>query len=129
MPIITPVHPDLDAFRESTVRPFPELVTDLATLLGRKLTAYVGGAKDVRAVDRWIEGRAPYKDAEERLRFAYRIARLLSGQDHTHIAQAWLTGLNPELGDRVPIRLIRYGDLETVGPEIVSAARSFAAGG
>jgi len=41
--------------------------------------------------------------------------------------QAWLTGINPELGDRAPIRLIR-GDLEAVGPEIIGAARAFAAG-
>ena len=34
-----------------------------------------------------------------------------------------------ELGDRVPIRLIRDGDLEAIGPEIVGAARAFAAGG
>jgi hypothetical protein len=111
------------------VRPLREIVNDLAGLIGRKLTAYVGGVKDVRAVDRWIEGRAPYKDAEERLRFAYRIAHLLGSRDHPHIIQAWLTGLNPELGDRVPLRLIRDGDLETVGPEIVGAARAFAAGG
>jgi hypothetical protein len=129
MPLITPARPDLKAFRESTVRPFREIVADLVPLLGRKLTAYIGGAKDVRAVDRWIEGRVPYKDAEERLRFAYRIARLLGSQDHPHVVQAWLTGLNPELGDRVPIRLIRDGDLEAVGPEIIGAARAFAAGG
>ena len=129
MALVTPARPDLEAFRESTVRPFREIVIELVGLLGRKLTAYVGGAKDVRAVDRWIEGRVPYKDAEERLRFAYRIAHLLVGRDHPHIVQAWLTGLNPELGDRVPIRLIRDGDLETVGPEVVGAARAFAAGG
>ena len=111
------------------MRSFREIVIDLAGLLGRKLTAYIGGAKDIRAVDRWIEGRAPYKDAEERLRFAYRIAHLLGSRDHPHIVQAWLTGLNPELGDRVPIRLIRDSDLEAVGPEIIGAARAFAAGG
>jgi len=29
----------------------------------------------------------------------------------------WFTGLNPELGDRVPARLLREKDVETVGPE------------
>lgn len=129
MSLVTPARPDLLAYRESTVLPFGELVTELVALLGRKLTAYVAGAKDVRAVDRWIEGRAPYKDVEERLRFAYRIARMLAGNDHPHVVQAWLTGLNPELNDRVPIRLIREGDLEVVGPRIIGAARAFAAGG
>jgi hypothetical protein len=41
----------------------------------------------------------------------------------------WFTGLNPELGDRVPARLLREGDVETVGPEIVGAARAFLGGG
>jgi hypothetical protein len=129
MEIITPARPDLEAFRQSTVRPFPQIAADLTALLGRKLTAYLGRARDVRAVDRWIEGGTPYNDAEERLRFAYRIAHLLGSRDHPHVIQAWLTGLNPELGDRVPIRLIRDGDLEVVGPDIIGAARAFAAGG
>ncbi len=129
MSLITPARPDLVAYRESTVRPFAELVADLVAVVGRKLTAYIAGAKDVRAVDRWVEGRAPYKDVEERLRFAYRITRLLGGSDHPHVVQAWLTGLNPELEDRVPIRLLREGDLEVVGPQIIGAARAFAAGG
>jgi hypothetical protein len=129
MALTTPERPDLKAFRESTLRPFREIVADLVSLLGRKLTAYIGGAKDVRAVDRWIEGREAYRDADERVRFAYRIALMLASQDHPHVVQAWLTGLNPELGDRIPIRLIRDGDLEAVGPEIIGAARAFAAGG
>lgn len=126
---VAPARPDLEAFRDSTQRPFSEIVGAVAARIGRKLTAYIGGATDSRAVQRWIEGRAPYKDAEERLRFAYRIAHLLGSRDHPHIVQAWLTGLNPELGDRVPIRLIRDGNLEAVGPEIVGAARTFAAAG
>jgi len=43
--------------------------------------------------------------------------------------QAWLTGLNPELDDRVPLRLLREGDLEKVGPELLGAVRAFVAGG
>jgi hypothetical protein len=43
--------------------------------------------------------------------------------------QAWFTGLNPELNDRVPIRLLREEDVETVGPEILGAVRAFLAGG
>ena len=54
---------------------------------------------------------------------------LLGSRDHPNVVQAWLTGLNPELGDRVPVRIIREGDLEVVGPEIIGAARAFAAGG
>jgi hypothetical protein len=129
MPLITPGRPDLEALRESTVRPLPQIVADMLPLLGRKLIAYVGGARDVRIVDRWIAGRTPPEDAAERLRFAYRIARTLASHDDPRVLQAWLTGLNPELGDRVPIRLIRDGNLEAVGSEIIGAARAFTAGG
>ena len=43
--------------------------------------------------------------------------------------QAWLTGVNPELGDRVPLRLLRENDIDAVAPAILSAARAFLAGG
>ena len=45
------------------------------------------------------------------------------------VIQSWLTGLNLELGDRVPLRLMRENDLETVAPEIMGAARAFLVGG
>jgi hypothetical protein len=45
------------------------------------------------------------------------------------VAQAWFQGLNPQLGDRSPARLLREGDLAEVGPEIVAAARAFVIGG
>lgn len=37
--------------------------------------------------------------------------------------------MNPELDDRVPLRLLREGDLEKVSPEILRAARKFVAEG
>ena len=37
-------------------------------------------------------------------------------------------GVNPELGDRVPLRVLRDGDLGIVAPEILGAARAFIAG-
>jgi hypothetical protein len=52
----------------------------------------------------------------------------LSRSKSSALVQAWFTGLNPELRDRVPVRLLREEDLETVGPEILGAARAFLAG-
>jgi hypothetical protein len=75
---------------------FPSLVSELVAILGKKSTAYVGKVKDVRAVDRWIDGGEPYNDAEERLRFAFQVARTLATHHDTRVVQAWLTGLNPE---------------------------------
>jgi hypothetical protein len=55
--------------------------------------------------------------------------RTLSDYDSPKIVQAWLTGVNPELGDRVPLRLLREGDLNVIGPEVMAASRAFIAGG
>jgi hypothetical protein len=129
MAVISPSRPDLAAHREATALPFSRLVEELAGVIGKKLSAYIAGLKDVRAIDRWIEGAAPYKSAEERLRFAFRVVKTLQNHDHASVVQAWLTGLNPELNDRIPIRLLREGDLETVGPQILGAVRAFVAGG
>ena len=123
------VRPELAAFRESMSLSFPELVERLTAAIGKKLTAYIGSVKDVRAIDRWIAGNDPYGDVEVRLRLAYRVVKMLSDYSESNrIVQAWLTGLNPELNDRVPLRLLREGDPEVVGPEVLAAARAFVAG-
>jgi hypothetical protein len=129
MGVLSASRPDLAAHREATTAPFPHLVRELTGIIGRKLTAYIARVKDVRALDRWIDGAEPYKEVELRLRFAFRVVKTLNNHDHASIVQAWLTGLNPELNDRPPIRLLRDGDLEKVGPEILGAARAFVAGG
>jgi hypothetical protein len=129
MSVVSPARPDLAAHREATTAPFANLVRALVSVIGKKLTAYIAGVKDVRALDRWMDGAAPYKAAEERLRFAFRVVKTLEQHEHPTVVQAWLTGLNPELNDRVPVRLLREGDLETVGPEILGAVRAFVAGG
>lgn len=121
--------PGLEAHREAISLPFPELVSRLTGYIGRKLSAYVAGVKDVRSVDGWMKGKAPYGDAEARVRLAFQVVRTLIDHDSPRIVQAWLTGVNPELGDRIPLRLMREGDLNVVGPEVMAAARAFIAGG
>jgi len=121
--------PGLEAHRLAITLPFPELVSELAKVIGRKLSAYVAGVKDVRTVDGWIKGNSSYGDSEDRLRLAFQVVRTLSEHDSPRIVQAWLAGVNPELGDRIPLRLLREGDLNVVGPEVMAAARAFIAGG
>jgi hypothetical protein len=129
MAVLTPPRPDLLAYREATTLAFPKLVEELTKIIGKKLTAYISSVKDARAVERWIAGSEPYKGVEERLRLAYRLAKMISDHEGSRVVQAWFTGLNPELNDRVPIRLLREEDVQTVGPEILGAARAFLAGG
>jgi hypothetical protein len=129
MPVLATARPDLAAHKESLSLEFPHLVSRLVSLIGRKLTAYVAGVKDVRTVDSWIAGTQPYGDVESRLRFAFQVVRMLSDHDSPRIVQAWLMGVNPELGDRVPVRLLREGELDTIAQEVLGAARAFIAGG
>jgi hypothetical protein len=125
MATVSVPRPDLDARREALRLPIAAIVEKLIGIIGRKLTAYVGGVRDVRAADRWMSGGELYGDAEKRLRFAFQLDRMLSEKEAPKVIQAWLMGLNPELGDRVPLRLMRENDLETVAPEIMGAARAF----
>ena len=120
--------PDLIAHREALRLPASKVVEKLVEIVGRKLTAHIGGVKDARAVDRWIAGSEIYGDAETRLRFAFQVTRTLSEHDSPAVIQAWLTGVNPELGDRVPLRLMRENEIDAVAPAILSAARAFLAG-
>jgi hypothetical protein len=62
---------------------------------------------------------------EQRLKFVFQRVRMLAEKEDPTEIQSSLTGLNPELGDRVPLRLMRENDLETVAPEIMGAARAF----
>ena len=86
--------PDLFAHREALRLPASKVVEKLVEIVGRKLTAYIGGVKDARAVDRWIAGGEIYGDAEsrsavrlsggarlERARFARRRAGLADGRE------------------------------------------------
>jgi hypothetical protein len=53
----------------------------------------------------------------------------LADADSPQIAQAWFQGLNPQLNDRSPARILREGELEEVGPAVIAAARAFLIGG
>jgi hypothetical protein len=121
--------PDLEAHRNSLLLPMPELLRTLISKIGKKLTTYVASVDDAETIESWMAGEPSPSDAEKRLRFTYQIVMTLTIEDSPAVAQAWLMGVNPELGDRVPIRLLREGKLDQVAPPIVGAARAFAAGG
>ncbi len=59
----------------------------------------------------WAKGTRTVQNAadEHRLRVAYEVAALLVKRDSPETAQAWFQGLNPELGDQSPARLLREG--------------------
>jgi hypothetical protein len=123
--------PDLAAYNEAVGMSPAELVTALRSLLGAKLVAYIGGVKETRAVRQWAEGSRKIANPSdvERLRVAYRAARVVNLKDNTQIVQAWFQGLNPFLDDVSPARVLRDGDVDADGPRVIAAARQYAAVG
>lgn len=126
----SPARPDL-AYTNATRLEAAVLVKELRDLLGAKLVAYLGGVKETRAVRQWAEGSRTVSGSDDlqRLRVAYQAARLLAERDDPGVVQAWFQGLNPVLGDRSPARVLRDGELDDVGPQVLAAARQFAAAG
>jgi hypothetical protein len=130
MAVADHARPDLVAHAHATRASFEDVTTELRELLGAKLVAYLGRVSETRAVHQWAEGeRLPSDEVQQRLRFALRVALPIATADSPAIAQAWFQGLNPQLDDRSPARLLRDGDLEEVGPAIVAAERAFLIGG
>lgn len=118
---------ELGVFNDSIRRDASELTDGLRSILGAPLVAYIGGVRETRAVREWAEGsRRPSAAVVERLRLAYRAARLLERRESRGVVQAWFQGLNPQLQDESPAKVIREGDPESMGATVLSAARNFA---
>lgn len=126
---MSPTTPGLRAYEISIRLDVAELVGQLRDLLGAQLVAYLGSVTETRAVRQWAEGtRKPPAEAIRRLRLAYQVAGLLIERDQPQVIQAWFQGMNPQLEDTAPARLIREGNPDEVGPRVLAAAREFAAG-
>lgn len=130
MTAITAPRGGLQAYQDSIRLPVPELVRDLRDILGAKLVAYLGSVKETRAVRQWVDGdRQPSAETIHRLRFAYHVAALLVDSDDRAVVQAWFQGMNPQLDDVAPARLLREGLLDDTGPAVLAAARAFTSAG
>jgi hypothetical protein len=127
---VTQPRPDLDAHRHAMRADIQAVAAEVRDVLGARLGAYVAGVGETRALHEWADGvRVPGAEAQRRLRLALQIATTIAARDGDATAQAWFQGLNPQLDDRSPARLIREGDLDDVGSQVVVAARAFVVGG
>jgi hypothetical protein len=128
---VSPIaRPDYGAHVRAVRSTFPEVVAGLRDVLGLKLCAYLGSVKETRAVNEWAEGvREPSDAVQQRLRLAFQVAQAIADVDGPEVARAWFQGLNPQLDDRSPARLLREGDIDEVGPEVIAAERAFLVGG
>jgi hypothetical protein len=127
---VTDSRPGFTAHTLAVRSTFPEVATSLRELLGPQLVAYLGSVRETRAVHQWADGtREPANAVQQRLRVALQVAAMLAEAESPRIAQAWMQGLNPQLDDRSPARLLRDGDIDEVGPAVIGAARAFLVGG
>jgi hypothetical protein len=115
-----------EAHRASVSHDLTDLTGFLAEQLGHKLTAYLAGGNDPKAVTAWARGtRRPRDGVRRRLRAAYQIFVLLQSGDADDAVRSWFIGMNPQLDDRTPADVLRDGDPR----EVLAAARAYLAGG
>ena len=130
MAAVTGARGGLKAHQDSIRLPDDVLVRELRDLLGAKLVAYLGSVKETRAVRQWADGeRKPSSEVMARLRHAYHVAALLAERDSRGVVQAWFQGMNPQLDDIPPARLLREGQIADSAQAVLAAARAFAAAG
>jgi hypothetical protein len=127
---VSAARPDYAAHQRAVRASFPEVASTLGEILGTKLCAYLGSVKETRAVHEWADGvREPSAGVQRRLRLALQVALAIADADGPEVTRAWFQGLNPQLDDRSPARLLREGDLEEIGPAVIAAERAFLVGG
>lgn len=103
-----------------------ELADFLQSHLGQKLTAYLAGIKDVKAVGQWARGRAePSAITRERLRAAYQVTALFSSIYGDRAAQAWFFGANSAFDDQAPAAVLRASETPEEIARVVPAGRAF----
>ena len=126
MAVSASARPDYAAHAQAVRAGLPDVVASLRSILGARLCAYLGSVKETRAVNEWADGmRVPGAETQRRLRLALQVAQTIADTDGAEVARAWFQGLNPHLEDRSPARLLREGDIDEVGPEVVAAERAF----
>lgn len=116
----------LRAYNESIRQGVPSLVDELRRVLGAKLVAYIAGVRETRAVRDWIDGtRKPSPNAVQTLRLTYRIVRLVEQSEGTGVVAPWFQGMNPQLGDRSPARVLHEDRTEQAHLAVLNAANLF----
>lgn len=113
--------------KDAATTKMPKIADFLQASLGQKLTAYVAGLTDPKAVGAWIRGENdPRQPADMRLRYAYQVVRMLIEAYDAETAKAWLFGANTRLNDEAPAYLLRNAQTVADLRQLVPTARAFA---
>jgi Protein of unknown function (DUF2384) len=109
------------AHREAMLTPVAEITTELQELVGQRAIAYATGLRSTKPIVGWRTGSSkPHPATEDRLRSLYRAAVVLDRAFGPETVRAWMSGSNPDLGERVPLDLMHERDAQAV---IVAAER------
>ncbi len=114
-----------DAHLQAMSLPIGEIVRLLLELLDATTVAVIAGVSETRAVHSWLGGREPQRP--QVLRFALQLAAMIANTADAEYCKAWFHGSNPNLNDRVPMIMLRDLPLAEIQPELLAAARLFAA--
>jgi hypothetical protein len=114
-----------DAHLQAMSLPIGEIVRLLLELLDATTVAVIAGVSETRAVHSWLNGREPQRP--QVLRFALQLAAMIATSADAEYCKAWFHGSNPGLNDRVPMIMLRDLPLADIQPELLGAARLFAA--
>jgi hypothetical protein len=111
------------AYREAMMTPVTEITTELQELVGQRAIAYATGLRSTKPIASWRTGASsPHSETEDRLRVLYRAAILLDHAFGRQTVRAWMSGCNPDLGERAPLDVLR----DRGEREVIAAAERFA---
>lgn len=100
--------PWLSAAEEASSLPIDRVVTRLRSAIGVRLVAYVGGATSTSTVTAWADGNTvPDADTASRLRTTFEVTLILAQRLDPTTMTTWFKGMNPELNDEAPARVVR----------------------
>ena len=118
-----PLPSSREVFRRSTLASLSVVARELQEVLGQRLAALVIGSGDPKALGRYVTGdQEPRDETAQRMRNAHLVVLTLRDANLAPDAiQAWFRGMNPDLDDESPARVI----LEHP-KRVLEAARDFA---
>ena len=116
----------LEAYDESIRQDVPRIVSDLRVRLGAKLVAYIANVTETRAVREWAEGdRSPSPNTVQQLRLVYQVTALIDRSEGDGVAATWFQGMNPQLGDLSPARVLHEERTDDARLRVLRAALGF----
>lgn len=86
---------------------FTEILRTFVAELGTRSVCVLSGVDRTSVLGSWLRDKvAPPDDAQSRLRFTYRVHRLLRSRLPASAVRAWFLGSNSRLNDEMPLAIL-----------------------